>query len=80
MKVINNGVARTRFREVGLGEVFSYNNCDLLSSDHYYMKIEEIKNYNTVDLDTGLLYIAEDTDIVEIYPDATIYMHPVEDD
>ena len=68
-----------RFRDVGFGEVFSYDN-NGLSPISYYMRIQEVRNYNAVDLDTGALYIMEDTDIVEIYPDAAIYMHPIKTD
>lgn len=75
MMVFNN-YAPTRFRDVELGDVFSYDN-NGLSPISYYMKIQEVRNYNAVDLDTGALYILEDTDIVEIYPDAAIYMHPI---
>lgn len=78
MMVVNN-YAPTRFRDVGFGEVFSYDN-NGLSPISYYMKIQEVKNYNAVDLDTGALFIMEDTDIVEIYPNAAIYMHPIETD
>lgn len=75
MMVVDN-YAPTRFRDVGFGEVFSYDN-NGLSPISYYMRIQEVRNYNAVDLDTGALYIMEDTDIVEIYPDAVIYMHPI---
>lgn len=76
MMVVDN-YAPTRFRDVGFGEVFSYDN-NGFSPVSYYMRIQEVRNYNAVDLDTGELFIMEDTDIVEIYPDATIYMHPIE--
>lgn len=75
MLVFNN-YAPTRFRDVDIGDVFSYDN-NGLSPVSYYMKIQEVRNYNAVDLDTGALFIMEDTDIVEIYPDAAIYMHPI---
>jgi len=78
MNVINN-YAPTRFRDVDIGDVFSYDN-NGLSLVSYYMKIVEVRNYNAVDLDTGALFILEDTDIVEIYPDAAIYMHPIKTD
>lgn len=78
MMVVNNYVP-TRFRDVELGEVFSYDN-NGLSPVSYYMRIQEVRNYNAVDLDTGALFIMEDTDIVEIYPDAAIYMHPIKTD
>lgn len=78
MMVVNNYVP-TRFRDVELGDVFSYDN-NGLSPVSYYMKIQEVRNYNAVDLDTGALFILEDTDIVEIYPDAAIYMHPIKTD
>lgn len=78
MMVVDN-YAPTRFRDVGFGEVFSYDN-NGLSLVSYYMRIQDISNYNAVDLDTGALFIMEDTDIVEIYPDATIYMHPIKTD
>lgn len=76
MMVFNN-YAPTRFRDVDFGEVFSYDN-NGLSVVSYYMRIHDFKNYNAVDLDTGALYIMEDTDIVEVYPNAAIYMHPIE--
>lgn len=79
MMIFNNSPAPTRFREVELGDVFSYDN-NGLSPVSYYMRIEEVRNYNAVDLDTGALYIMEDTDIVEIHPDAAIYMHPIKTD
>lgn len=78
MMVVNN-YAPTRFRDVDIGDVFSYDN-NGLSPVSYYMRIQEVRNYNAVDLDTGALYILEDTDIVEIYPDAAIYMHPIKTD
>ena len=79
MMVFNNSSAPTRFREVELGEVFSYDNNGFFPVS-YYMRIQEVRNYNAVDLDTGALFIMEDTDIVEIYPDAAIYMHPIKTD
>lgn len=79
MMVFNNSPAPTRFREVELGDVFSYDNNGLWPVS-YYMRIEEVRNYNAVDLDTGALFTMEDTDIVEIYPYAAIYMHPIETD
>lgn len=78
MMVFDN-YSPTRFRDVELGEVFSYDNNGFFPIS-YYMKIQEVRNYNAVNLDTGTLFIMEDTDIVEIYPDAAIYMHPIETD
>lgn len=78
MMVVNN-YAPTRFRDVELGDVFSYDNNGSWPVS-YYIRIREVRNHNAVDLESGELFTMEDTDIVEIYPHATIYMHPIETD
>jgi len=76
MMVFNNSPAPTRFRDVDIGDVFSYDNNGLWPVS-YYIKIREVRNQNAVDLESGELFIMEDTDIVEIYPEATMYMYPI---